>query len=183
MSYNNDGERRNFTKKKNFNGNRTNNNFQKKNNDEYAAKKAEIIAKQSKSLDVIEAVVNYIDSKFYGGLAEGEERTTKLKMSDIITVIKEQHPDFDDVTIKSASQLNYIILELAMARMNKYINTPDQTSRINIRVLYAVERLSTVFKKELSERINNIINSSEIFAMIESEAGEIEETDAENSEE
>lgn len=119
-----------------------------KTKEEYEAEKAAQIAKQSKSLDIIESVAQYLDNF----LAKGEGY--KVSMKEVLTYLNTDC-GYSVEDTKVISQFNYILMDLANARKNPKISG----DRLNIRVLYIEERFKTSFKSELHKKAENIIDT------------------------
>lgn len=123
-----------------------NKNFGRKPKEEYEAKKAEQIARQTKNLDAIDATCDFLDTWLR---SEGSNRIT---MKDILNYLNNDKGFTTDDT-KAISQYTYLLMELANARANRYISG----DRTNIRIIYIEERFKTSFKKELHERATDIV--------------------------
>ena len=152
MSYNGNN-RRNFNNNRNNNRNFNNRN-NNRNNNQQNAKKQEIIAKQKKNLDMIEAIAEYLNNI----VATSEVATDntapaqKITMKEILDYLVNNKGFAQDDT-KAVSQFNYIMMDLANAQKSGFISG----NRINIRILYIQERLKTSFKKELHPTIDKIM--------------------------
>lgn len=128
-----------------------NNNYNGKprmSNEEYAKIKAEKLAFQTKSVEVIEATCDFLEKKI------SDASVHKIAMRDLLAYLNGEKGYTADET-RSVSRLNDIIIDIANGRMNKYISD----DRMNIRVLYFHERMKTTFKKELHERIENMMKN------------------------
>lgn len=151
MSYNNGNNNRKFNNNRNrnnnFNNNRNNKNTQN-------IKKQEIIEKQNKSLDMIEAVAEFLNSAVANTELADSNTIQKLTMKEILTYLVNDKGFAQDDT-KTVSQYNYLMMDLANAQRSGYISG----NRINIRILYIQERLKTSFKKELHSRVDKIMET------------------------
>lgn len=151
MSYNNSNNNRKFNNNRNrnnnFNNNRNNKNIQN-------IKKQEIIEKQNKSLDMIEAVAEFLNSAVANTELADSNTIQKLTMKEILTYLVNDKGFAQDDT-KTVSQYNYLMMDLANAQRSGYISG----NRINIRILYIQERLKTSFKKELHSRVDKIMET------------------------
>ena len=153
MSYNGNN-RRNFNNNRNNNNRNFNNRNNNRNNNQQNAKKQEIIAKQKKNLDMIEAIAEYLNNI----VATSEVATDnaapaqKITMKEILDYLVNNKGFAQDDT-KAVSQFNYIMMDLANAQKSGFISG----NRINIRILYIQERLKTSFKKELHPTIDKIM--------------------------
>lgn len=143
--------------KKKFSGNK--NYALRKSKEEYEAEKAEKLARQGKNLDMIEAIASYLNT------AIGSAEVTHITMRDVLTDLCENKGYAQDDT-KAISQFSYIMVELANARKNDRISG----DRKNIRVMYIEERLKTSFKRELHERIANLIKTYNVLFQWDDEA-------------
>ena len=153
MSYNGNNKR-NFNNNRN-NGNRNfNNRNNNRNNNQQYNKKQEIIAKQNANLDMIEAVAEYLDNDIANTDISNTSNIQKITMKEILNYLVNDKGFAQDDT-KTVSQFNYIMMDLANAQRSGYVSG----DRINIRILYIQERLKTSFKKELHNRIDNIMES------------------------
>lgn len=134
--------------KRNFNNNNKGG-FNKKSKEEYEARKAEQIARQTKNLDVIEEICAYLNDWL------GCEKTSdhRISMKEILDHLNNKKGFTADET-KAVSQYSYLLMELANAQDNKYISG----DRTNIRIMYIEERFKTSFKKELHERAVGIVD-------------------------
>lgn len=128
--------------KKNFNG--KNNNLSK---EEYLAKKKEKMERQTRNLDMIENVAEYLDNLLKN------KSDSRVRVRDLIDYLQTKGYNTDET--KDISQTNYIMVELANAQKNDRISG----DRTNIRVLYLEERLKTSYMKELHERVDSIIKT------------------------
>lgn len=153
MSYNGNN-RRNFNNNRNNNRNFNNRNNNNKNNNQQNAKKQEIIAKQKKNLDMIEAIAEYLNNIVAASEVAADNTTPaqKITMKEILDYLVNNKGFAQDDT-KAVSQFNYIMMDLANAQKSGFING----NRINIRILYIQERLKTSFKKELHPTIDKIM--------------------------
>lgn len=125
------------------------NNPNRKTKEEYEAMKAEQIARQSKNLDVIDAMCAYLNDWL-----KSEKTSNRINMKDILGHLNGEKGFTADET-KAVSQYSYMLLELANAVNNKYITG----NRTNIRIMYIEERFKTSFKKELHERAIGIVDT------------------------
>jgi hypothetical protein len=153
MSYNGNN-RRNFNNNRNNNNRNFNNRNNNRNNNQQNAKKQEIIAKQKKNLDMIEAVAEYLNNIVAASevAADNTAPAQKITMKEILDYLVNNKGFAQDDT-KAVSQFNYIMMDLANAQKSGFING----NRINIRILYIQERLKTSFKKELHPTIDKIM--------------------------
>lgn len=152
MSYNGNN-RRNFNNNRNNNRNFNNRN-NNRNNNQQNAKKQEIIAKQKKNLDMIEAIAEYLNNIVATSevAVDNTAPAQKITMKEILDYLVNNKGFAQDDT-KAVSQFNYIMMDLANAQKSGFING----NRINIRILYIQERLKTSFKKELHPTIDKIM--------------------------
>lgn len=151
---NNNGSKKPFNK---------GNNPNRKSKEEYEAMKAEQIARQTKNLDVIEAMCAYLNDWL-----QSEKTSNRIGMKDILAHLNGEKGFTADET-KVVSQYSYLLLELANAVNNKYISG----DRTNIRIMYIEERFKTSFKKELHERVVGIVDTySALFHWTEEATGE-----------
>jgi len=114
--------------------------------EEYAAHKAQLLEKQTKSLDVINDACAFLEK------AIANTAIHRVSMKDVLGYLNGEKKYTADET-KAISKINDVLIELANARMNRYI----ADDRNNIRVLYVHERMKTSFKKELHERIDQLL--------------------------
>lgn len=137
------GKMMNNGKKKgaNTNGNR-------RTKEEYEAIKAAQLALQSKNLDVIESIAEFLDQWL-----QSEKKSNRITMKEILNELNNVKGFSADDT-KAVSQYSYLLMELANARNNKYVSG----DRINIRIIYIEERMKTSFKKELHDRAIDIVD-------------------------
>lgn len=152
MSYNGNN-RRNFNNNRNNNRNFNNRN-NNRNNNQQNAKKQEIIAKQKKNLDMIEAIAEYLNNIVATSevAVDNTAPAQKITMKEILDYLVNNKGFAQDDT-KAVSQFNYIMMDLANAQKSGFISG----NRINIRILYIQERLKTSFKKELHPTIDKIM--------------------------
>jgi len=148
---------------KNFNDGRNSNNKHFKNNNDRPRRNTgnenndranriqELISKQEKNLDVIEAAVSFLD-----GFA-AREKSDKLGIADLLKHLKSN--GFDQEHTKAISQINYMLVELANAQRNSYISS----DRIDIRVKYIKERFITSYRRELYGRIDKLFADHPLF--------------------
>ena len=115
--------------------------------EEYAARKAQLLEKQTKSLEVINAACEFLEK------AIADPAVRHVSMKDVLGYLNGDKKYTADET-KAISKINDVLIELANARMNHYI----ADDRNNIRVLYVHERMKTSFKKELHDRIDQLLN-------------------------
>ena len=97
MKNNNAGSKKPFNK---------GNNPNRKTKEEYEAMKAEQIARQSKNLDVIEAMCAYLNDWL-----KGEKTSNRINMKDILGHLNGEKGFTADET-KAVSQYSYMLLEL-----------------------------------------------------------------------
>lgn len=110
--------------------------------------KQEKIQQQVKNLQIIADTAAYLDTLLKNGL------DTNIKMKEILDYLNTKR-GYNSEETKVISQFNYIMMDLCNAQRNPRING----NRINIRVLYLQERLTSSYKKELHESINEIIKT------------------------
>jgi hypothetical protein len=150
----NDGRNSNNRPNRNFKNNndrpRRNTGNNNENNDR-ANRIQELISKQEKNLDVIEAAVSFLD-----GFA-AREKSDKLGIADLLKHLKTN--GFDQEHTKAISQINYMLVELANAQRNSYISS----DRIDIRVKYIKERFITSYRRELYGRIDKLFADHPLF--------------------
>lgn len=149
MSYNNGNNKKNFNNRKNGNFNKNNNR-----NNSQNVKKQEILEKQNKNLDMIEAAAEYLNNMIANTELSDANTLTKITMKEILNYLINDK-GFAQEDTKTVSQFNYILMDLANAQRSGYITG----NRINIRILYVQERLKTSFKKELHARIDKIMET------------------------
>ena len=126
----------------------------RRNKEEYEARKAAQLEQQNKNLDVIADIANYLNAWLMD-----ENKSNRITMKDILTMLNDEKGYSVDET-KAVSQYSYMLMELANARNNKYISG----DRINIRIMYIEERLKTSFKRELHDRAIGIVDTyTELF--------------------
>ena len=168
MSYNGNNNRRNFNNNRNNNNRNFNNRNNNRNINQQNAKKQEIIEKQKKNLDMIEAVAEYLNNIIAAPKTDENNSAQKITMKEILNYLVNDKGFAQDDT-KAVSQFNYIMMDLANAQKSGFING----NRINIRILYIQERLKTSFKKELHPVIDNIMeNYSNLFLWNEDDKSE-----------
>lgn len=143
----------------------------RRNDPEYLIRKAEKLKQQTHNLDILNDIANYLDDVIKANpevvMIDGKIIDTKVKMSDVIEYLSSKNYSIEDT--KVISQMNYIMVELANARMNHLISG----DRVNIRVLYLEERLKTSYKKELHGKIDQIIKTHQnLFYWDEESTGE-----------
>lgn len=173
------GSRTNGNKNRNYNNNQKRNNNGRKDNrnpfaqalaEQKAARRAEILKRQSSNLDVIEAVEKYLSNKVTDAWEKinadtnpdskpfRPERINMQNVNDYLTEIGFTTDDRIPVI-----QFTQILIELANAQMNTRIST----DRINIRIDYYAERLQTVFTdRSLNERLENLLSGDEYSVMM-----------------
>ena len=126
----------------------------RRNKEEYEARKAAQLEQQNKNLDVIADIAKYLNEWLMD-----ENKSNRITMKDILTMLNDEKGYSVDET-KAVSQYSYMLMELANARNNKYISG----DRINIRIMYIEERLKTSFKRELHDRAIGIVDTyTELF--------------------
>ena len=126
----------------------------RRNKEEYEARKAAQLEQQNKNLDVIADIAKYLNEWLMD-----EKKSNRITMKDILTMLNDEKGYSVDET-KAVSQYSYMLMELANARNNKYISG----DRINIRIMYIEERLKTSFKRELHDRAIGIVDTyTELF--------------------
>ena len=126
----------------------------RRNKEEYEARKAAQLEQQNKNLDVIADIANYLNAWLMD-----ENKSNRITMKDILTMLNDEKGYSVDET-KAVSQYSYMLMELANARHNKYVSG----DRINIRIMYIEERLKTSFKRELHDRAIGIVDTyTELF--------------------
>ena len=126
----------------------------RRNKEEYEARKAAQLEQQNKNLDVIADIAKYLNAWLMD-----ENKSNRITMKDILTMLNDEKGYSVDET-KAVSQYSYMLMELANARNNKYISG----DRINIRIMYIEERLKTSFKRELHDRAIGIVDTyTELF--------------------
>lgn len=143
------GEYRNDYRKGNKNF-RNNNRRPYLSPEERAKREAEKQAKleqQAKNLQIIADTAAYLDNLLRSGLENN------VKMKDILDYLNERGYSAEET--KVVSQFNYIMMDLCNAQRNPKING----NRTNIRVLYLQERLTSSYKRELHESINEVIKT------------------------
>lgn len=145
---------------------------------EYLAKKKEILAKQTANLTVINDVVDYLNS-----VIATNDSDVKINMQTVLKYLSEQKGHDAEAT-KPVSQINYLLLDLANAQRNKYITG----NRITVRVIYIRERFATMFKKELFDDINKMIDENDAlfyceYPLLDDDEGTVEEAATESVEE
>ena len=134
------GKMNNGKKNNNTNGNR-------RTKEDYEAIKANKLALQSKNLDVIESIAEFLDQWL-----QSEKKSNWITMKEILNELNNVKGYSADDT-KAVSQYSYLLMELANARNNKYVSG----DRINIRIMYIEERMKSSFKKELHDRAISIV--------------------------
>ena len=149
MSYNNGNNKKNFNNRKNGNFNKNNNR-----NNSQNVKKQEILEKQNKNLDMIEAAAEYLNNMIANTELSDANTLAKITMKEILNYLINDK-GFAQEDTKTVSQFNYILMDLANAQRSGYISR----NRIKIRILYIQERLKTSFKKELHTRIDKIMET------------------------
>ena len=135
----------------------------RRNKEEYEARKAAQLEQQNKNLDVIADIAKYLNewliSNYDRMYRMNENKSNRITMKDILTMLNDEKGYSVDET-KAVSQYSYMLMELANARNNKYISG----DRINIRIMYIEERLKTSFKRELHDRAIGIVDTyTELF--------------------
>ena len=129
--------------------------------EEYAAHKAQLIEKQTKSLDIINDTCTFLEK------AIADTNVHRVSMKDVLAYLNGEKNYTADET-KAISKTNDILIELANARMNRYI----ADDRNNIRVLYVHERMKTSFKKELHDRIDQLLKDHPVLLKWSDTTGE-----------
>ena len=193
--------------KKNFNkGNKRNNEnymitfykdtknpFNKAADNMKAAKRKEILDRQSHNLEVIAAVEEYLSQRVKDAWdmmsvdrANGEPnpRPVRVKMQDVITALDPTYVAEDTIPV---SQYTQILIELANAQMNTRIST----ERISLRIEYFYERLCTVFTdRSLDKTLVDLVDGNKYCVMyitpssepeVESEKAEMNDEENNNS--
>lgn len=156
MGYNNNNSGNHFNK------NTGNQQHPKKTKKEYQEEKARQIAIQTKSLEIIGKVAEYLNDFIVN--RDGY----KITMREILAHLNDELGYSIEET-KVVSQFNYLMMELANCRKNKNISG----DRLNIRVMYIEERLKTSFKSEIHDIAMQIINNNgDLFHWDETSNGE-----------
>lgn len=146
----------------NYNGKNKNfNNKPRMTDEEYAAHKAQLIEKQTKSLDIINDTCTFLEK------AIADTNVHRVSMKDVLAYLNGEK-NYTANETKAISKTNDILIELANARMNRYI----ADDRNNIRVLYVHERMKTSFKKELHDRIDQLLKDHPVLLKWSDTTGE-----------
>lgn len=161
--------KKNFNNKGNNGGKYKNNNpFNKAVDDMKAAKRKEILERQTHNLEVIAAVEEYLSQRVKDAWdmmcvdranGEPDPRPERVKMQDVIAALDPTYVAEDTIPV---SQYTQILIELANAQMNTRIST----GRISLRIEYFYERLCTVFTdRSLDKTISDLVNGDKYCLM------------------
>lgn len=112
------------------------------------ARRQEIRQRQVTELEIIDAASYFLDEYVNNG-----HRENKFNINEIKDYLVSAGYEFDQ--FKFVNQILYLLIDLANARRNKFI---DDT-RIAIRWLYIKERLDTMFMPSLHYRILEMMSS------------------------
>lgn len=111
-------------------------------------KRQEIHQRQVTELEIIDAA-----SYFLNEYVNNEHRDNKFNVNEVKDYLVSAGYEFDQ--FKFVNQILYLLIDLANARRNKFI---DDT-RIAIRWLYIKERLDTMFMPSLHYKVWEIMSS------------------------
>ena len=132
-----------------FNGKKDNNGMNRRSKEEYEAHKAAQIAQQTKNLEVVDDIANFLNEWLMS-----DKKSTRVTMKEILNHLNNTK-GYSETDTKAVSQYSYMLMELANAVNSKYVSG----DRINIRIMYIEERMKTSFKKELHDRAIGIVDS------------------------
>ena len=132
-------------------------NFKKEKRYNRDDRNAEIIIKQTKSLEVITFASEFLNMYY-----ADENRTNRFTIEELKDYLVRAGFTYDD--FKFVNQILYLIVDLANARRYKHISP----MRIAIRCLYIKERMETMFKHELHESIANMISEYSLYEIDDS---------------
>lgn len=107
-----------------------------------------ILDAQQQTLDVIDEAVSFLNNILL------TDASRKVTMRDIVSHLIKNGYIINEA--KAVAQYNYLILDLAKARKNKYI-TAEQ---INLRIAYIQDRLKSTFRAELHDQILEMIRTN-----------------------
>ncbi len=108
-----------------------------------------ILDAQQQSLDVIDDAASFLDNLLK------TDSSHKVTMRDIVSHLIKNGYIINEA--KAAAQYNYLMLDLAKARKNKYITV----EQINLRIAYIQDRLKSTFRPELHDRILEMIKTND----------------------
>lgn len=107
--------------------------------------RTEQVARQTKVLDIIVDVMDLLSEYL-----EGSSYT--LSMKDVSAHLNDSGKH-DVIDLRTASQYNYILIDLAKSHKNKFI----AEDKVELRCLYAQDRLRMFFKPELHSKVMDAI--------------------------
>lgn len=110
----------------------------------------DLINKQTKNLDVLDKVIEFLDEFV-------DSDKDKVSMTDLLNYLNDNNCNAENT--KAIAQFNYMLLELANAQHNDYI----KADRVNIRVQYIKERFITTYRRELYDRIDSMFVDHSLF--------------------
>jgi hypothetical protein len=110
----------------------------------------DLINKQTKNLDVLDKVIEFLDEFV-------DSDKDKVSMAELLNYLNDNNCNAENT--KAIAQFNYMLLELANAQHNDYI----KADRVNIRVQYIKERFITTYRRELYDRIDNMFVDHSLF--------------------
>ena len=145
----------------NYNESNRRGNFNKRRNNNHpqdadkAARIADLIEKQTKNLNMIEASVKFLDEFIKNG------QENKISMKEVIDNLSNN--GFTQDETKIISQFNYLLIDLANAQKSSFISS--EPNRIGIRVEYIHERFRTSYRKELYSIIDEMMSKYDLFGV------------------
>lgn len=107
-----------------------------------------ILDAQKQSLKIIAETASFLDNSLKN------EAEYKVSMRDIINNLIKNGYAVNDA--KALTQHNYLLLDLAKARRNRYISIES----INLRIAYIQDRLKSMFRIELHNQILDLIKTN-----------------------
>ena len=107
--------------------------------------RSEQLARQTRVLNILIDVMDLLSEYLAGS-------SYSLSMKDVSTHLNESGK-YDVMDLKTASQYNYILIDLAKSHKNKFV----AKDKIEIRCLYVQDRLRVFFKPELHEDVMKAI--------------------------
>lgn len=123
----------------------------RKSKEEMEAERVRILECQRISLDILNLIAYHLENFL------NDSKQYKLNMTTLLQyLVGDKH--YTPEQTKIISQHNYLFLDLANAKKNSSISQ----DRITLRVNYIEERLKTAYRKELHDRIDELMETHNI---------------------